>query len=598
MDKVVHAEETLALATKLKREEVDLQKPHSMYRVFDKMQGWIHFLFLLGNVGLQIFSHLGVSIVVRSTVNLNGGSAGIGDTLDCSSRDPTFLNYWDNGGGDVAVYDQIADCASTFLLQGSASGLECLEDEGFEGSDECAGCYLEVLDCAASDCESACLLTALTGNLQLSCFNCVVSDCKPRFENCTGVAVPSEAAPFRRSLKLKGSAQSQRRLQDDVELFDVYEISFVKSIRDTWNAGAYVVCILLLVLSGIWPYTKNAIMFYAYFVPMTVQHRAKVLKWLTIFAKWSLVDVFVVVIIISGLRIKESGPFFPSGLILLAESRIAIYTFALAAIWDLAQGEWLKFKNLGLMETAHPVEELHVGRLINALKFGDENSGCVSNGRITHLVTSVLQIIFLILGSSLAVVSFAIGGNGFGGLIFSGEERELFQFSVFTLCSNLLSPESLEINDSVIGTVFLIVIFLLCGFLIPLYMYSGFIISLYSGMELKNFSTSLDIVGGFSSLDVLVASFVVTLLEWDDVTNAALAGLTESFQSICADPCVETTSKLEIGIWPLAVAAISGWTLELIFMKAFSRAYHPSQESKLPILGKLFINLDMTEPSQ
>ena len=84
-----------------------------------------------------------------------------------------------------------------------------------------------------------------------------------------------------------------------------FEFSMAKSTVDIWNAGGRALAIMILIFSGIWPYTKQLISLVLWFLPPTslsVSRRGSILLWLDWLAKWSMIDIFVLVISIAAFR--------------------------------------------------------------------------------------------------------------------------------------------------------------------------------------------------------------------------------------------------------------------------------------------------------
>jgi Paraquat-inducible protein A len=90
-----------------------------------------------------------------------------------------------------------------------------------------------------------------------------------------------------------------------------FEFSMAKSTVDIWNAGGYGLAILILIFSGIWPYTKTLMTLALWFIPPTrvsVSKRGSILLWLDWLAKWSIIDIFVLVISIAAFRYEYYAP--------------------------------------------------------------------------------------------------------------------------------------------------------------------------------------------------------------------------------------------------------------------------------------------------
>jgi hypothetical protein len=90
-----------------------------------------------------------------------------------------------------------------------------------------------------------------------------------------------------------------------------FEFSIARSTIDIWNAGGQGLAILILIFSGIWPYTKLLMTLTIWFMSpsrLSVSKRGSILLWLDWLAKWSMIDVFVLVICIAAFRVSIESP--------------------------------------------------------------------------------------------------------------------------------------------------------------------------------------------------------------------------------------------------------------------------------------------------
>ena len=102
------------------------------------------------------------------------------------------------------------------------------------------------------------------------------------------------------------------------------DISYVYSVRRAWEGGAYVLALIVVVCSGVWPYTKNILLCLAWFAPLTPRARGQLLAWTNRFGRWGLVDVMAVIVIVVGTNFR-----LVLGTVhVVAEARNAICTFA------------------------------------------------------------------------------------------------------------------------------------------------------------------------------------------------------------------------------------------------------------------------------
>jgi len=76
------------------------------------------------------------------------------------------------------------------------------------------------------------------------------------------------------------------------------EYSVIAGVRGLWEQQQYILAIILFFFSLVFPLVKLAALAFLWFVPLGEKKRQAVLRWLGILGKWSMLDVFVVAILI------------------------------------------------------------------------------------------------------------------------------------------------------------------------------------------------------------------------------------------------------------------------------------------------------------
>jgi len=71
--------------------------------------------------------------------------------------------------------------------------------------------------------------------------------------------------------------------------YDVYDLTFGKSINDAWNGDAKLLAAIIVLFSGIWPYLKYILLVIVWYWPTTAENQTSMLLWL------SLEDVFPII---------------------------------------------------------------------------------------------------------------------------------------------------------------------------------------------------------------------------------------------------------------------------------------------------------------
>jgi len=369
------------------------------------------------------------------------------------------------------------------------------------------------------------------------------------------------------------------------KLFTVKEVSYVSSISDAAMAGAWVVFLALLFFSGIWPYGKNIIMLVAWTVPMTASSRGTMLCWLTRFAKWSFVDVFVVAIIMAGLRIdtKLGGV----QLLVLADAYPAIATFAIAALWNLTQGEWLRHKHIELLERCSregqgndPLVYLEPGcSAMSLVRFGDGQRQCSTLGKCTFTALALLQ--FCLTAAGLTALSMSFKSPG--GLMSKGPGEDRLEYSLGAMCFSLVDAGWSQHLDNLPVAAFLMVLFFFLVMFLPLFeSISITLVSLAPWDKLgcrqqrrfKHVCTLVDTAGAFACLDVFVLALFVAVIEWPKL----LDGLNRMLQAECPPgmACLtSSTAGFEPGVLFILLAVVLGWVMEAFFSAAMAHIFYP-----------------------
>eukprot|EP00940_MAST-03C_sp_MAST-3C-sp2_P000408 g408.t1 len=120
-----------------------------------------------------------------------------------------------------------------------------------------------------------------------------------------------------------------------VRIDKFFEFSMAKSTMDMWKAGAQELALLLVIFSGIWPYAKQFAVLFLWFAPpswVSPTRRGSVFSWLDSLGKWSMIDIFVLVIALISFRLTIWSPESP----LIPEGE-SLYSVALKVIplWGL-----------------------------------------------------------------------------------------------------------------------------------------------------------------------------------------------------------------------------------------------------------------------
>ena len=123
----------------------------------------------------------------------------------------------------------------------------------------------------------------------------------------------------------------------------VFKFGLAETIREMWQAEVYYLAILIAFFTGGWPYIKMVAMLLAWVLPtsvLSVAWRNTLLVWLDLLGKWSLVDSFVMMVMMVGFN-------FSFDIVPGVDIRVTVnpqwgfYAFLLATAASLAIGHFV-----------------------------------------------------------------------------------------------------------------------------------------------------------------------------------------------------------------------------------------------------------------
>jgi len=294
----------------------------------------------------------------------------------------------------------------------------------------------------------------------------------------------------------------------------LFSFSLGNTVREMYKAGIYPLMLLILVFSGIWPYLKLAMMIFAWVAPMELfshAQREKLLIWLDALGKYSLVDAFVLVLMLVSFRYHFEVDHL-GALDVYVTPMFGFYSFLLATIVSLISGHVMLFlhRRATLQHTivsSGPKESLrqHV--------YEDYETGTsIRLSRRFQLVIFVtLLLTHILLGIGVGVKCFNFEFLGLGGLIL-GDDR-LKSYSLLSLGSSI--SQSVE-NSSSFGIRWIQITFYFFAFVMPFTCLGMMLLIFGVPMELKLLRRSfmiLEIARAWGALDVFLVSIVAALLE-------------------------------------------------------------------------------------
>ncbi len=280
--------------------------------------------------------------------------------------------------------------------------------------------------------------------------------------------------------------------------FDVdgfFEFSMAKSTIEMWNAGAKSLAILIVMFSGVWPYTKQLVTLVVWFLPtkrVSSDRRGKILNWLDALGKWSMVDIFVLLMTLASFRLSVESPdhlsFLPEGLYsinMLVVPLWGLYANMLAQLLSQVSSHVIIYYHRKTIAAArdNQDEDWGISRASDATRsplrkhsFVLDYEASTERAQVKKAASwffATMQVSFVILvicGCSLS--SFSVETFGIVGLaIESGQQFQEAKtsYSVFDL-SKMIMDEARYLNTAsdITGLGCLASLLVICVFLVPL----------------------------------------------------------------------------------------------------------------------------------
>ena len=216
------------------------------------------------------------------------------------------------------------------------------------------------------------------------------TDVPPTINETTKVdtVIPLPLSTTNDAIKTNENACNDFDLESIDTWYDVYHLTFYKSIQDAWNGDAKLLAVIIVLFSGIWPYLKNIILVIIWYTPATVETQTSTLLWLSRLSKYTLVDVFAVIGVLVGvqLQLNVGG----TEAVTRAEPRFGIIAFFVATVWEFLQIELIKVmhekKVLLPNHTDAGEDRLYFSRLWVPVLFHLVSVGLYIAGSITEVV--------------------------------------------------------------------------------------------------------------------------------------------------------------------------------------------------------------------
>eukprot|EP00924_Labyrinthula_sp_SR-Ha-C_P015039 snap_masked-scaffold_9-processed-gene-6.33-mRNA-1 protein AED:0.77 eAED:0.77 QI:0/0/0/0.5/1/1/2/0/573 len=539
----------------------------SLYMEKSKTTTYLVMLSLLLNAGLMVFSHLGVSAVIFSSICPSSIFAECGDDLApvedvdlCLNQSDLDVLLADDGLVDNSYADRLAERGLSCLGAGSCVAELFETEDGL--SSECASCFGSIASCSLANCASPCL----GGQDSQACVDCSSEFCLPAFEECTGLDMDRSESEITLRFLQENEFFGECIPRDSVDLWPVFNLTFVNSVDEAWHGDVKALAVFIVAASGIWPYLKNVMMVYVWFKKIEkTEHgieRKKVnwvLRPIIIYGKWSLVDVFAVIFVIIGVYMNKSI----SSDILLTESRPGIYAFVIALGWELLQAEWIKIElDKTILQKTKEEKTIQLEQL--------NKSFLTRNSKKILLVSSFFSLVVLFGSMFTVIIEYRITG-----IIADNPGDNVIEYTPFTVATELLSKCFLhEDHGSYAGAYFLVISYIFFGFFTT---YTCLFAYVYFSMTQNVKLEQMKFIGMYSnaaSLDVFLCSGLVLVAQYKKLIASAIGTSIDEECNVGENQkCLVFEGSLREGFIVVSVSVVFFWIAQIAFVKYKKKSF-------------------------
>ena len=376
-----------------------------------------------------------------------------------------------------------------------------------------------------------------------------------------------------------------------IQIPSLFDFGLINSVRDMWEAEVYPLSIIIALFSGIWPYLKLVLMLISFVMPASLFNKKKrgtILRILDATGKWSILDSYVMILIIVDFHFHIAFPVIEpsegdqgSLVDVFVYAAYGFFTLILGTVISLCLSHIITHLHRSLDEHPDQNKGEKAESYTALISFAQNQYLPDTFFRILITILLIATLILVLVGSYITSFSFYFHG-------LAGYALDLFNiapyrdYSVIELGFSV--PKSYENpNDGVIR--FTQVIYFLTVFFMPVAMLINVIFLWLVPLPRKAqkfFYTIAEILNAWSCLDVFVLAIIAAILEIGKFTEFIVGDKCDAINPFIAkyfdktldghNTCFEVKAYLKGGCWLLFIAAIIFFISSNIVMRVCRNA--------------------------
>jgi len=297
-------------------------------------------------------------------------------------------------------------------------------------------------------------------------------------------------------------------------LVNIYAFSLGSTMKEMANAGVYLLMLLILFCSGIWPYVKLVLLAGSWVVStrrLPPVKREKILYLLDSLGKFSLIDAYVLVLMMVAFRydLEVEGV---GALNVYVTPKYGFYAFLFATIVSLVSGHAMLFLHRRTMIPSIPVYSGRYEALAKHVFDDKHNRGLVKlTKRFRRTIVFVLFLALVLICVGVGLKSFHFKFNGVAGVAL-GDDR-VRSYSLGSLGAHI--PQSVQ-DSSSFGIYWIQTCYFFFALIMPmiclLSMFVLFLVPMTLKQQQKVFVLA-EVANAWSAIEVFVIAIIASLIE-------------------------------------------------------------------------------------
>jgi len=296
---------------------------------------------------------------------------------------------------------------------------------------------------------------------------------------------------------------------------NIYQFSLSSTLGEMWRAGVYMLMLLIWFCSGVWPYIKLILLLFCWITStrrLPPIKREKILYLLDCLGKFSLIDTFVLVLMMVAFRYNLEVAGIGS-LDVFVTPKFGFYSFLFATIVSLVSGHAILFLH---RRSTLPIISVCSGRYESLSRhiFDDKHGrGLLKMTRFFRQVvifTIFLTCILIVIGANLH--SFHFTFNGVAGVAL-GETR-VREFSLVSIGESI--PQSVQKNSSSFGIHLIKTTYFFFALVMPIVCLILLLVIFVVPMRMRRqqqIFILVEVTNAWSAIEVFILAILASLVE-------------------------------------------------------------------------------------